>query len=103
MSKTGRRTAKILVYIWNAGNRAACRIEWYRTIRDIAACVDLHRKELQAQYPKLTLTGMYNVLEQLRDGDELSVKDMVIRKQGDVDTLLALHEDLDAAVAEAYG
>lgn len=28
---------------------------------------------------------------------------MVIREQADVDTLLALHEELDAAVAEAYG
>lgn len=72
-------------------------------IRDIAARIDQHRKERQAQYPKLTLTSMYNVLEQLREGDELASKDMVIREQGDVDTLLALHDDLDATVAEAYG
>lgn len=72
-------------------------------IRGTAESIDKHRKDRQAEYPKLTLTGMYNVLEQLRDGDELSPKDAVIREQGDVDTLLALHDDLDAAVVETYG
>ena len=28
--------------------------------------LDAHRKRQQAQHPKLTMTGMYNVLEQLR-------------------------------------
>lgn len=55
------------------------------------------------RHPKLTLTGMYNVLEQLRRGDEPSPKDIEIREQGGVDTLLALHDELDTAVAEAYG
>ena len=72
-------------------------------IRSTAICIDQHRKERQAQYPKLTLTGMYNVLERLRAGDELSPKEAIINEQGDVETLLSLHEDLDAAVAESYG
>lgn len=72
-------------------------------VRNIAARIDQHRKERQGRYPKLTLTDMYNVLEQLRDGDELCLSDSVIREQGAVDALLALHEELDIAVAEAYG
>ena len=72
-------------------------------IRNTATRIDLHRKDRQTQYPKLTLTDMYNVLELLRAGGELSTKDTVINEQGDVETLLILHENLDAAVAEAYG
>lgn len=72
-------------------------------IRSTAESIDQHRKQRQAQYPRLTLTGMYNVLERVRCGDELSPKDAAIRDQGDVDSLLALHDELDAAVAEGYG
>ncbi len=46
---------------------------------------------------------MYNVLEKLRAGEALSAKDKVIHEQGLVSVLKKLHDDLDAAVFDAYG
>ena len=65
--------------------------------------LDGHRKRQQAQHPKLTLTDMYNVLEKLRSGEELTDKDRTIHEQGLVSVLRQLHDDLDAAVFAAYG
>jgi len=72
-------------------------------IRDLGERLDAHRKERQALHPKLTLTGMYNVLEALRAGRELSEAERVINEQGLVTTLRQLHDELDAVVAQAYG
>ena len=47
---------------------------------------------------------MYNVLEKLRrGGEELTDKERRIHEQGLVSVLRQIHDDLDAAVAEAYG
>jgi len=46
---------------------------------------------------------MYNVLEKLRSGEALTAKDKVIHEQGLVSVLKKLHDDLDAAVFDAYG
>ena len=46
---------------------------------------------------------MYNVLEKLRSGEALTAKDKVIHEQGLVSVLKMLHDDLDAAVFDAYG
>ncbi|MGE0607503.1 MAG: DNA methyltransferase [Pirellulales bacterium] len=72
-------------------------------IRDLGEQLDAHRKRQQALHPKLTLTDMYNVLEKLRAGEELTDKDKVIHDQGLVSVLRQIHDDLDAAVFEAYG
>ncbi len=72
-------------------------------IRTLATQLDAHRKRQQAMHPKLTLTDMYNVLEKLRSGEELSAKDKVVHEQGLVSVLKQIHDDLDAAVFEAYG
>ena len=65
--------------------------------------LDAHRKRQQAQHPKLTLTDMYNVLEKLRAGEPLSAAEKVIHEQGLVSVLRQLHDELDAAVFDAYG
>ena len=65
--------------------------------------MDSHRKRQQAQHPKLTLTDMYNVLEKLRSGEPLSVAEKVVHEQGLVSVLRQLHDELDAAVFDAYG
>jgi len=65
--------------------------------------LDAHRKQQQAAHPDLTITGMYNVLEKLRSGEALTAKDKVIHEQGLVSVLKKLHDDLDAAVFDAYG
>jgi hypothetical protein len=62
-----------------------------------------HRKRQQAAHPKLTLTQMYNVLEKLRAGETIEGKDREIYDQGLIGILKDLHDQIDAAVAEAYG
>jgi len=71
-------------------------------IRDLAERLDAHRKQQQAQYPKLTLTDLYNVLEKVRAGTALNAKEKLTHEQGLVSVLRQLHDDLDAAVAEVY-
>jgi hypothetical protein len=46
---------------------------------------------------------MYNVLEKLRAGTALTAKEQVTHEEGLVSVLRQLHDDLDAAVASAYG
>ena len=72
-------------------------------IRSLGEQLDAHRKARQAEHPKLTLTNMYNVLEKLRSGEELSKKDRTVHEQGLVSVLRELHDDLDCAVLDAYG
>ena len=72
-------------------------------IRGLAEQLDAHRKRQQAQHPKLTLTDMYNVLEKLRAGEPLTAKDKTVHEQGLVSVLRQLHDELDAAVCDAYG
>ncbi|MBI1291218.1 class I SAM-dependent DNA methyltransferase [bacterium] len=72
-------------------------------IRDLGEQLDAHRKRQQALHPTLTMTGMYNVLEKLRSGEALTAKERVIHEQGLVSVLRQIHDDLDAAVLEAYG
>ncbi len=72
-------------------------------IRAVAEELDAHRKRQQAAHPRLTLTDIYNVLDKLRRGDALDKKDKVVHEQGLVSVLRQLHNELDAAVAEAYG
>ena len=72
-------------------------------LRSLGEQLDAHRKERQAAHPKLTLTAMYNVLEKLRAGDRIEGKDREIYDQGLVGILRDLHDQIDAAVADAYG
>jgi hypothetical protein len=72
-------------------------------IRGLGEKLDAHRKERQALHPGLTLTGMYNVLEKLRAGEPLNDKERKIHDEGLVSILKQIHDDLDAAVFEAYG
>ena len=72
-------------------------------IHALAEHLDTHRKRQQAQHPGLTLTGMYNVLDKLRSGEPLTAKERTIHEHGLVSVLRQLHDDLDAAVLDAYG
>ncbi len=74
-----------------------------KEIRNIAEQLDVHRKRQQAAHPGLTLTDMYNVLDKLRSGEPLSAKERTLHEHGLVSVLRQLHDDLDAAVLEAYG
>ena len=72
-------------------------------IRALGEQLDAHRKRQQAAHPDLTITGMYNVLEKLRANAELTDKDRVINEHGLISLLEKIHDDLDAAVFDAYG
>jgi hypothetical protein len=72
-------------------------------IRELGEKLDAHRKQQQAAHPGLTITGMYNVLEKLRSGETLTAKDKQIHDDGLVSVLKKIHDDLDAAVFDAYG
>lgn len=65
--------------------------------------LDAHRKQVQAAHPEITLTQMYNVLEKLKAGAALSTEEQRLRDDGLVLILKELHEEIDAAVAQAYG
>ncbi len=71
-------------------------------IRALAEELDAHRKRAQAQHG-LGLTDIYNVLEKVRAGEPLTTKDKALHDAALVSTLKQLHDDLDAAVADAYG
>lgn len=72
-------------------------------IRFLGEQLDAHRKRCQQAHPNLTLTEIYNVLEELRAAQPLSPASQLIHDQGLVSVLRDLHDDLDRAVAEAYG
>ncbi len=72
-------------------------------IRGLGEQLDAHRKRQQQSNPHLTMTGMYNVLEKLRTGEELTAKERDIHEKGLVSVLKQIHDDLDAAVFDAYG
>ncbi|WP_298256542.1 DNA methyltransferase [uncultured Litoreibacter sp.] len=72
-------------------------------LRQLGEDLDAHRKRQQAAHPKLTLTQMYNVLEKLRAGEVIEGKDKDIYDQGLIGILRDLHDQIDAAVADAYG
>lgn len=77
-----------------------------QVIRDLAEELDAHRRQRLELHPHLTLTGLYNVLARLRAGatpDGLSSEERVILDDGLVAVLKDLHDQIDAAVADAYG
>ena len=65
--------------------------------------LDALRKRVLSQHEDLTLTSLYNVLEALRVGRELTRKERDIHDRGLVTLILQHHEKIDVAVAEAYG
>jgi hypothetical protein len=72
-------------------------------IGELADRMDTHRRTQQAMHADLTLTGMYNVLEKLRAGEHLSAKEREVYDHGLVGVLRTVHDELDAAVLDAYG
>ena len=72
-------------------------------IRNLGESLDTHRKRQQELHPTLTMTAMYNVLEKLHAEEPLTDAEREINEQGLVSALKQIHDDLDAAVIEAYG
>lgn len=78
-------------------------------LRVVGERLDAFRKARLAAHPDLTMTGLYNMLERLRalDADPaaepLTTKERAVHEAGLVSILRQLHDEIDLAVAEAYG
>jgi hypothetical protein len=72
-------------------------------IRQFSEALDVHRKRQQVLHDDLTVTTMYNVLEKLRAGTPLHANERQVHEKGLVAVLQQIHDDLDAAVFDAYG
>ena len=77
--------------------------EQQKHLNNLGEQLNAHRKRQQTAHPDLTLTGMYNVLDKLRSGEPLSAKERTIHEHGLVSVLRQLHDEIDAAVLDAYG
>ena len=77
--------------------------EHSQRLGELSARIDAHRKGQQIAYPSLTLTEMYNVMEKLRAGEELTDNDQTVNQRGLITTLLADHDELDRITFSAYG
>lgn len=77
--------------------------EQKQKIRKLGERLDAHRKRVQAQHPDVTITGMYNLLEKLRKGEAFTERDRAYNDKALVSTLKQIHDELDAAVLDAYG
>lgn len=72
-------------------------------IRTLGERLDAFRRERLTEHKFLTLTKLYNVLEKLRKGEPLDENDRDVHEFGLVSVLKQIHDELDQAVAEAYG
>ena len=65
--------------------------------------LDATRKLVLAEHPDLTLTGLYNLLEKVKAGADLTPAEEDAKQRGRVLILKELHEQIDALTAQAYG
>lgn len=77
--------------------------EQKQKIRELGEKLDGHRKQVQAQHPDVTITGMYNLLEKLSAGQTFTDTDRKYNNKALVSILRQIHDELDAAVFAAYG
>lgn len=82
---------------------AACSDESRSRIRRLGELLDAHRKRQQAIYPGLQNTEMYNALVSVRSGAVLTEKEKETHEHRLVSVLKQIHDDLDAAIFDAYG
>ncbi len=74
-----------------------------RIIGELANELDNLRKSILSVESDMTLTILYNLLEEVRSGTTLSAVNEDRRRRGRVDIIAELHDRIDAAVAGAYG
>ena len=71
--------------------------------------LDAHRKDRLAAHDHLTMTGLYNVLERIRELDNdadvppLTEAERDVKDAGHVQILKEIHDEIDRAVLDAYG
>ncbi|WP_310570963.1 DNA methyltransferase [Gemmatimonas sp.] len=69
----------------------------------LAESLDAHRAAAIARDERVTMTGVYNVVEKLRAGEALTPKERTVHELSACGILRDLHDELDTLVAEAYG
>lgn len=72
-------------------------------IAELAEELDATRKAALAETDKLTMTELYNLREKLRTGAEMDDKEQRRATKARAAIVNRLHEQLDQAVADAYG
>jgi hypothetical protein len=72
-------------------------------IRKLGEELESHRKRQQTQNPDISMTYVYNALEKLRNGNSLNANKQLIHNKALVSVLKQIHDDLDAAVFDAFG
>ena len=72
-------------------------------IADLGEELDATRKAALAEHPRLTMTGLYNLVEKLRASAVLTAAEEVDARDARARIVRKLHDDLDVAVAAAYG
>lgn len=78
-------------------------------LRDLGERLDAFRKDRLAVVPGLTMTGLYNALERLRDlardpaAAPLDERERALHEVAHVSILRQLHDEIDRATAAAYG
>ncbi|OYX73838.1 MAG: restriction endonuclease subunit M [Caulobacter sp. 32-67-35] len=72
-------------------------------LRALGEELDATRKTVLADHADLTLTGLYNLLEKVRAGTALTPIEQDQKTRGRVLILKELHDQIDAATADAYG
>lgn len=81
----------------------ACSAVVRGQIAEVADELDQHRKKVLAKHPSLCLTALYNVLEKIETGADLTEKEAGVKQDGLVSVLHSLHRQLDSTVLAAYG
>ena len=78
-------------------------------LRELGERLDAFRKERLAEHAFLTMTGLYNALERLRelengcDVPPLAHAERDVHQAGLISVLKEIHDDIDRAVLTAYG
>jgi hypothetical protein len=72
-------------------------------IADLAEELDTARKAALAEVPGLTMTEIYNLRDKLRSGTTLDLADQDRARAARAGIVDRLHDQIDAAVADAYG
>lgn len=78
-------------------------------LRELGERLDSFRKERLATHGFLTMTGLYNALERLREIENgcavepLSAAERDVHEAGLISVLKEIHDDIDRAVLSAYG
>jgi hypothetical protein len=72
-------------------------------IRELADELDYTRKAILIENDDLTLTGLYNICQKMRAGEDISTKDEDVKIRGRIPILKDLHQRIDAAITRAYG